>query len=298
MTKPIGFIGIGAMGEPMAMRLIAAQTPLVIWSRSPASTSPFKNTPAIIADSVAEVFQRCQTVILMLASAEVLDTVLLRNTDQFTQFCSGHTLIQMGTTSPEYSKNLETDIQKANGRYVEVPVSGSRIPAENGELAAMLAGEVDTIEAIKLIIAPMIKSSTYCGPIPRAMQMKLAVNTYLSGLMSGLFEATNFARLCGLDMEQFRGVLEAGPMNNNVMRMKLPMIINEDYTSVQASVFQAVENTRMMLEAGTEVGAIMPSIENAYSFQQEAKAAGLANLDFTAVLEIYKSRNKPHPRDN
>ncbi len=281
------------MGAPMATRLIAAQTPLVMWSRSPASTDPFKNTNAIIADNVSDLFQRCQTVILMLANSEVIDVVLERNTDQFTQLCKGHTLIQMGTTPPEYSKGLEADIQNAGGHYAEVPVSGSRIPAENGELAAMFAGDADTIKSIKDIIEPMIKSSTYCGPVPSAMQMKLAVNTYLSGLMSGLFEATNFARLCGLDLEQFQGILEAGPMNNNVMRMKLPMIINEDYTSVQASVYQAVENTRMMLDAGTDVGATMPSIQNAYTFQQEAKAAGLSGLDFTAVMEIYKSRNKP-----
>jgi len=292
MTKPIGFIGIGTMGAPMAMQLITAQTPLVIWSRSPTSTDPFKNTHAIIADNVTDVFQRCQTVILMLANSEIIDTILGRNTDQFTQFCRDRTLIQMGTTSPEYSKRLETDILNSGGYYAEVPVSGSRIPAENGELAAMLAGDANTIETIKELIAPMIKSSTYCGQVPSAMQMKLAVNTYLSGLMSGLFEATNFAKLCGLDLEQFRSVLEAGPMNNNVMRMKLPMIINEDYTSVQASVFQAVENTRMMRDAGIEVGAVMPGIENAYAFQQEAKEAGLTDLDFTSVLEVYKSRNK------
>lgn len=293
MTKPLGFIGLGAMGQPMAMQLLKAGKPLVVWSRSPVSTEPFQKTDALIADSAKHLFSECETVILMLANSVAIDTVLGRDTKQFATLCKNHTLIQMGTTPPEYSKGLETDILAAGGLYAEVPVSGSRGPAEKGELAAMLAGDPNTIKTIEKVIEPMTGSSTYCGPVPSAMQMKLAVNTYLSGLMNGLFEATNFARLCGLDLEQFRGILEASPMNNNLMRMKLPMIINEEYTPVQASVFQAVENTRMILAAGAEVGATMLGVKNSNAIQEEAKATGLADLDFTAVYKIYKSLNKP-----
>ena len=293
MTKPLGFIGLGAMGQPMAMRLINAEIPLVVWSRSPASTEPFLNTDAMIADSASHLFSECETVVLMLANSVAIDAVLGRDTNQFAILCKGHTLIQMGTTPPEYSKALEADILNAGGQYVEVPVSGSRVPAQKGELAAMLAGDPNTIKATEKIIGPMIGSSTYCGPVPSAMQMKLAVNTYLSGLMGGLFEATNFARLCGLDLEQFRSILEASPMSNSVMRVKLPMIINEVFTPVQASVFQAVQNTRMILAAGAEIGAAMPGVKNSNALQEEANATGLADLDFTAVSKIYKSLNNP-----
>lgn len=291
MTKPIGFIGLGAMGVPMALRLVEKGTEIVVWARSSAGTEPFKDTAAHVADSVDELFEKCEKVILMLANSKAIDAVLDRGTNKFSVFCKDRTIIHMGTTAPAYSKALEADIIQTGGRYAEIPVSGSSVPAAKGELVAMMAGNPSTLNNIKDVIAPMISSEIYCGPVPTALQMKLAVNTYLSGLMTGLAEATNLAKMCGLDMEVFRSVLEAGPMNNAVMRMKLPKLINEDF-SVQASVYQALNNQQMMLAAGAEVGAAMPMVETARSLQMQAAELGCSKMDLTAILKSYAKRNQ------
>jgi 3-hydroxyisobutyrate dehydrogenase len=68
----------------------------------------------------------------------------------FTQRVAGRTVVHMGTTAPRYSEDLEADIRAAGGRYVEAPVSGSRAPAEAGELVAMLAGEQDAVAGTRL----------------------------------------------------------------------------------------------------------------------------------------------------
>jgi len=145
--NPIGFIGLGLMGEPMALNLLRAQMPLLVWNRSPAKSDLLAKAGARIAKDPQDVFQRCEVVILMLRDAEATDIVLGRQDVTFRARVDRHTIINMATTSPFYSESLEADIRAHGGQYVEAPVSGSRKPAEAGQLVAMLAGACDAVES-------------------------------------------------------------------------------------------------------------------------------------------------------
>src|SRR5580700_9880934 len=118
-TQPIGFIGLGAMGEAMALNLIKSGTPLVVWNRTPAKAQTLAAAGAELADEAADVFARSGTIILMLADGRAIDTVLARGDRAFADRVNGRTVVHMGTTSPAYSRALEADICSAGGRYVE-----------------------------------------------------------------------------------------------------------------------------------------------------------------------------------
>ncbi len=128
-TDPIGFIGIGVMGAPMAANLVRAGLPLVVWSRTARHCLPLADLGARIASSPAEVFAQAGTVILMLATEAAMDEVLGRGTPAVASLVAGTTLVHMGTTSPAYSERLGRDVAAAGGHYAECPVSGSRRPA-------------------------------------------------------------------------------------------------------------------------------------------------------------------------
>ncbi|MDG2341335.1 MAG: NAD(P)-binding domain-containing protein, partial [Paracoccaceae bacterium] len=164
MTKRIGFIGLGDMGTPMARRLIDTGSDLGVWTRSAEKRAEFSKTGAIAAENPKQLFELCDVVIIMLASADVLDEVLERGTEQFNELVRDCILIQMGTTVPDYSRGLEADILKAGGRYAEVPVSGSSVPAASGQLVAMQACDPETLMAIDAVIAPLIAAKVDCGP--------------------------------------------------------------------------------------------------------------------------------------
>src|SRR5262245_31488040 len=125
------------MGQPMALNLAVAGTSLVVWNRTSARCAPLRAAGAHVAASPAEVFAAADTVLVMLADDVAIDDVLGRGTATFGELVAGHTVVHMGTTSPEYSRRLAEDIVAAGGRYVEAPVSGSRIPAVKGELVGM-----------------------------------------------------------------------------------------------------------------------------------------------------------------
>lgn len=285
MTRRIGFIGLGDMGVPMAGRLADAGLNPLVWSRRAESADSVITRGAERATSVDALFAACDSVVLMLANAQAMDVVLGRNTADFSKRIAGVTLIHMGTTPPGYSQALAEDVHSAGGQYAEVPVSGSTGPAATGDLVAMAAGADEVLANITDIVAPMCRTVIPCGAVPKALQMKLAVNTYLAGLATGLFEAFNLASMAELDLDTFASVLEAGPMNCDLMRMKLPKLIHEDYAP-QGSIRQACNNMRMIVDEGARVGAAVPTIQVILQLVEEAAERGWENEDMIAIIKV------------
>ena len=144
----VGFIGLGVMGEPMALHLRRAGTALLVWNRSPGACERLQAAGATVAATPEDLFAGSQIVIVMLANDEAMNQALARGTEQFARNVAGRMIIHMGTTAPGYSRTLEADILAAQGTYVEAPVSGSRKPAEDGTLVAMLAGETASVDTL------------------------------------------------------------------------------------------------------------------------------------------------------
>jgi len=287
----VGFIGLGVMGEPMALNLAKAGTPLLVWNRTSAKTQALTAAGADVASDPAAVFARSDVVIVMLTDGDAVDAVVARGTPTFAERVAGRTIVHMGTTAPTYSKSLEADILAAGGHYVEAPVSGSRIPAEAGELVAMLAGEPATVEMVRPLLAPMCRETAVCGPVPNGLLMKLSVNTFLITLVTGLAEAVQFAHRHGLDLDQFVEVLNAGPMASAVMRMKAPKLVSEDFT-VQASISDVWMNTRLITSAATTAGIASPLLDVCRALMAETAELGFDRADMTAVLRAIQARGE------
>lgn len=285
----IGFIGLGVMGQPMALNLARAGTPLIVWNRSEDRLEPLRSAGASVAKSPEEVFRQADVVILMLADDEAINTVLGRGTPQFGTHVAGRIVVHMGTTSPEYSRGLGAEIRTAGGDYVEAPVSGSRKPAEAGQLVAMLAGESAAVETVRPLLAPMCHETMLCGPVPNGLLMKLAVNLFLITTVTGLAEAAHFAEQHGLDMQQFRSIVDAGQMASGISRVKVLKLVNRDF-EVQASITDVLKNNRLIAEAAREAKVASPLLDICYALYGETLALGHGRADMAAVVHAIEAR--------
>jgi 3-hydroxyisobutyrate dehydrogenase len=290
----IGFIGLGLMGRPMALNLARAGTPLVVWNRTAARSGELRAAGARVAAGPAEVFAEAEVVILMLAGEQAVDQVLGRGTPAFAARVAGHTIVPMGTTSPAYSRGLETDVRAAGGAYVEAPVSGSRKPAEAGELVAMLAGDPAATAAVRPLLKPMCHQTTVCGPVPGALYMKLAVNLYLITMVTGLAEAVHFADRHGLDLDRFLAVLDAGPMASGVSRVKARKLVDHDFTP-QAAAADVLMNNRLVAEAARESALASPLLDVCHELYAETVAEGHGAADMVAVVRAIERRTDGPP---
>jgi 3-hydroxyisobutyrate dehydrogenase len=290
-STPTGFIGLGTMGEPMALNLARAGTPLVVWNRSPAKSVTLATAGAAVAKDPGEVFARCNAVILMLVDGTATDAVLGRGTAAFAKRVAGKTIVSMATTPPAYSKALDGDVRAAGGRYVEAPVSGSRKPAETGQLVAMIAGDPDAVAAVRPLLAPMCKDAVPCGPVPNALFMKLAVNLFMTAMVTGLAEAVHFAARHGLDLAQLVAVLDKSPMASDVSRVKAHKLVAHDF-AVQASIANVHDNVRLIANAARETGVASPLLDVCLALYGETHALGFAGEDMVAVIHAIERRTE------
>jgi 3-hydroxyisobutyrate dehydrogenase len=283
-SETVGFLGLGIMGEPMARNLAKAGVPLVAWSRTPKQVDGVR-----VAARPADVFAEARIVLVMLAHGDAIDAVLGRGGAGFADLVRGHTIVPMGTTSPEYSAGLAADVVAAGGCYVEAPVSGSRLPAAAGELVVMLAGDPAVVAEVRPLMAPMSREVVECGPVPQALLMKLAVNIFLITTVTGLAEATHFAQRQGLDLDRLRGVLDAGPMASAVSRVKVEKLVSRDFT-VQASIRDVLMNNRLIAEAARAAGIASPLLDVCHQLFGEAFALGHGTQDMAAVVRAIEAR--------
>jgi 3-hydroxyisobutyrate dehydrogenase len=295
--EPIGFLGLGIMGRPMAGNLARAGTPLVVWSRTPEHCDDVCASGAHRAATPDEVFARCRVVILMLATDQVVDEVLGRGTADFRRRVAGHVLVHMGTTAPEYAGALGADITAADGCYVEAPVSGSRVPAENGELVAMIAGPPETLDEVEPILQPMCRGVVRCGSVAgSALTMKLAVNLYLVTTVAALAEAAHFAQRQGLDVATFESIVNSGQLASPIAEVKGAKLRNRDFT-VQAAIHDVRKNSRLVAEAARAAGIAAPLVELADQLYLETLEHGHGQDDMAAVIHALEARSDALSRD-
>ncbi|GAA1030094.1 NAD(P)-dependent oxidoreductase [Virgisporangium ochraceum] len=239
---------------------------------------------ARVAATPAEVIAGAGVVFAMLADEAAFDAVLARAGD-----LTGRVLVNTATVAPGYSRHLDGVVRAAGGRYVEAPVSGSRLPAESGDLVAMLAGDPADVDLVRPLVTPMCRATTDCGPVPGGLLMKLAVNLFLITMVTGLAEATHFAERHGIDLARFRQVLDAGPMASDVSRNKAHKLVTDDF-DVQASITDVLKNNALIAAAAREAGIASPLLDVCHALFAETRGMGLHGSDMVAVIRAIEHR--------
>jgi 3-hydroxyisobutyrate dehydrogenase len=291
----VGFIGLGKMGLPMALNMARAGTRMIVWNRSRSKADALVEFGASVADTPAQVFAEADVVFLMLANGDVIDLVLERGTPRFAEMVGDRTLVHMGTTQAAYSQQLALDTQAAGGRYVEAPVSGSRRPAEEGQLVGMLAGPDEVVDQLRPLLVPVCASTVRCGEVPSAARMKLAVNLFLITQVVGLAEAFHFAECNGLNLETFQSVLDSGPMASSVSRMKLEKLVR-GALEPQASVSDVFYNSQLVADAARRAQVCSPLLDACHDLFGEAERLGHGDEDMAAVVRAIEARTEAGTR--
>lgn len=281
-----GFAGIGHMGLPMAANLLRAGVPLVIWSRRPASGEALLAQGAHRADDIDALCRQVDVLLLMLLDESAVDAVLGRGTPAFRERVAGKIVVQLGTTSAGFSQALHRDVMENGGDYVEAPVSGSRVPAEQGRLVGMVAGADAAVERVLPLLAPLCTRVFRCGAVPGALRMKLAANHYLIGMVTVLAETVHAARAAGVDLRLLQQVLDAGPMASDVSRLKLAKLVHEDF-SPQAAIRDVGTIAQLVFDQVSAAGADTPLIRHCVDLYRAAEAAGHGEEDMAAVVSAF-----------
>lgn len=292
----IGFAGLGIMGSAMAARLLQHGTPLTVWNRSPGAAARLAAQGARAVPSIGDLFAECQTVILMLRDETAVDEVLRATAGGLASLAAGHTIVNMGTLSPRFSRALAEEVETAGGDYVEAPVSGSQRPAQQGRLVAMTAGRPDVLRRVEPILGPMCAQVTRCGPVPSALTLKLSSSVFLITLVTALAETFHFGTELGVDTAMLHTVLDSGQMSSPISRTKSAKLLDADFTA-QAAISDVLMNAELVVSAADDAELAVPLIRASRDLYRRAVAAGDGALDMVGVIRTIAAADSRWSRE-
>ncbi|KAK7953259.1 Nad-binding protein [Apiospora saccharicola] len=277
------------MGTPMALNL-SKRFPVAVWNRSPSKYPSLQATGCHIAQKPSEVVRHCSITFMMLFDAPAIQSIF---DEDMRRSLRGRTIVNTSSVPVDFSHYIAAQVHECGGSFIEMPVSGSRIPAEQGQLIGLMAGEAGVAEYVKPFTEPLTKTTVYCGPIGAGLQMKYATNTYLTIMTAGLAEAMNLAEAQGLDIATFGRVLDEGPLASDYSKIKVAKILKGDW-SPQGSVQDCYNSTQLIKSASQITGTRSPMIERCSELYKEAVQRGLGKQDMIAVTKIFSKNDSTH----
>ena len=223
-------LGTGIMGSAMARNLAAAGLRTTVWDRSPGATAPLAEAGALVAASPGEAVRDADVVITMLPTAEVVGAVMFDG-GAAQGLADGAVWAQMGTiglaATADFGRRLAE--LRPGAMFVDAPVSGSKGPAQAGQLLILASGPPAAAAVLDPVFSVLGRRTVWLGEAGQGTAMKLAVNAYMSILIEGVAEALELAARLGIDAAKLAECIEGGPLDAPIADAKLHKMQSGDF---------------------------------------------------------------------
>ncbi|MBM3358659.1 MAG: NAD(P)-dependent oxidoreductase [Betaproteobacteria bacterium] len=291
----IGFVGIGAMGAPMAGHLAQAGYPLVVFDADPARTRAFAARHSCrVAAALTELGEGSEIVITMLPDGRTVRKVLCGEGDTFKGCVAerlepGAIVLDMSSSSPIGTRELGALLEGRGIQLVDAPVSGGVKRAVSAELAIMAGGDGGLLEACRPVLAKMGKQIFHAGPLGAGHAVK-ALNNYVSaaGLVAAC-EAVIAGRSFGLQPDAVVEILNASTGMNNTTKIKMkPFMLSGAYNAGFSTGLMA-KDLRTALELAQAVGAPAPLARHCVELWNEMERRLGPGSDHTEMFRFLEN---------
>jgi 3-hydroxyisobutyrate dehydrogenase len=228
----VAVLGAGIMGSAMTRNLVAAGVDTLVWDRSPQATGPLADAGARVAASAPDAVRDAGIVITMLPTAEVVESVIFDG-GTADAFADGCVWAQMGTIGVEATLRIgeRLALKRPDVMFVDAPVSGSKGPAEQGQLLILASGPAAAADALRPVFDVLGRKTVWLGQAGHGSQVKLVVNAYMSILIEGVAETMELADRLGIGHQQLAEAIEGGPLDAPIADAKLHKMDRQDYAA-------------------------------------------------------------------
>jgi 3-hydroxyisobutyrate dehydrogenase len=223
-------LGTGIMGAAMARNLLTAGLSTTVWDRSPSAAESLVAAGAAVAPTPVEAVRGARVVITMLPTADVVGSVMLDGA-VVTAFDHGAVWAQMGTIGVDATVEIDAKLrsERPDVMFVDAPVSGSKGPAEAGQLLILASGPEAAREVAGPAFDALGRRTIWLGAAGQGSRMKLVVNAYMSTLIEGVAEALELASRLGIDAGQLAAAIAGGPLDAPIAGAKLHQMERGDF---------------------------------------------------------------------
>jgi 3-hydroxyisobutyrate dehydrogenase len=218
------------MGSAMARNLVAAGWRTRVWDRSEQATAALAGAGALVAASAREAVGDARVVITMLPTAEVVESVIFSD-GVAEAFARDAVWAQMGTIGVPETARIGDRLARVRPDvlFVDAPVSGSKGPAEAGQLLILASGPASARATVDPVFSVIGRKTAWLGTAGKGSAMKLVVNAYMSTLIEGVAEALELAGRLGIEASGLAEAIEGGPLDAPIADAKLHKMQGGDF---------------------------------------------------------------------
>lgn len=276
----VAFCGLGIMGGPMAANLAKAGHEVRSWNRTPKDIVGTKR-----AANPAEAAKDADVLWLCVSDTAAVEQVLFGANGAAQSLRAGMVVADSSTISPKATEQFAARVREKGADYVDAPITGSKIGAENGQLIFMVGGEESTLAKLDPLFKAMGKEVRRMGGVTKGQSAKLAMNLQIALTFEGFVEGITLARKLGVKPEDLVGLIGVTMVRSGVVDYKAPFVLKHDYTP-NFPLRLMYKDIKLMLEAGREAGVKLPGLETVAQIYEQASKEGKADLDYAATLDI------------
>ena len=277
----VAFLGLGIMGRPMAASLVKAGHEVTVWNRTPGKVVEGAQS----ASSPAEAARGAEVVWMCVSDTKAVEDVLFGPQGVQDSLAQGMTVVDSSTISPSATRNFAERVRTRGAQYVDAPVTGSKVGAENGTLIFIVGGEEAAIEHLKPLFAAMGKQFFRMGETSKGQAAKLVMNLQIALIYEGFSEALTLATKLGVPAETLLPLVQASMVRSGVVDYKAPFVMKRDF-SPNFPLRLMHKDLRLALDAAKEARVKLPGLETVEEIYEMATEDGHENLDYAATLTL------------
>ena len=283
--KNIGWIGLGKMGLPMALKLASQKYKLSVFNRTKSKTSDLVAAGASAEDNVASVAKKSDITITMVSDDFALERIALGSDGVLKNAKPNSTFIDMSTVSPGLSAKISEAAAAKNINYLRAPVNGTVMQAETSTLVILVSGPQEIFGKQRDIFDVMGNKIFYVGGEEQARYLKLSINMMVGVSAIMMAEALALGKAGGLDWDMMIDIIKNSAVGSPVVNYKEQMLKDRDFTPA-FSAKQMAKDFDLILEAARTGNVPLSIAAQTQQNWSSMIATGRGENDFFGYIEL------------
>ena len=285
-AEKLGYLGLGMMGFPMTRRLVSAGYDVTVWNRSSGKAAALVEAGARLAPQPRDVAATASILFMCLTDAAAVEEVVFGPNGLATVTGSGKLVVDFSSIHPERARAIAVRLKAANGMgWIDAPVSGGTMGAEEGTLAVMAGGDAADIERARPYVLAMARRLTHMGPTGAGQTTKLCNQVIVGCAMAVLAEATRLAINAGIDAKRLPEALAGGFADSIPLQLFVPRMVQGIHSPPLGHIATMLKDLDTVVDVARDTSSPVPMSALAAQLFRMAKSARGADAD---ALEIYK----------
>ena len=276
----VAFLGLGIMGLPMAVNLVKAGHDVTVWNRTPKTVDGVR-----VAATPAEAAQGAEVVWLCVSDTKAVESILFGQNGVQNALVEGMIIVDSSTIAPAATRQFAERVQARGARYVDAPVTGSKIAAQSASLIFMVGADDESLARLDPLFKAMGKQVFHMGETSKGQATKLAMNLQIALIYEGFAEALTLAAKLGVDIDRMMPLVQASMVRSGVVDYKAPFIMKRDF-SPNFPLRLMLKDIHLALDAAKDSRVRLPGLEAVNDIYELAAEDGHQDLDYAATLTL------------